>query len=84
MLMNERGMQQARSRPAISAVMVSCHEAEVIEPCPLRVASWVGEIVVMDMPSTDGTCEIAQRYGSQLLDYERLPHVEPVRQIALQ
>jgi len=70
-------------RPTISAVIVSCNEADVIEPCLQSVADWVDEIVVVDMHSADGTREIIARYSARLFDHERLPHADPARNFAL-
>jgi glycosyltransferase involved in cell wall biosynthesis len=71
------------NRPTISAVIVSCNEAELIEGCLESVASWVDEIVIVDMESTDGVVEIATRYGARLFTHRRLPYVEPARNFAL-
>lgn len=68
----------------ISAVIASCDEADVIETCLQSVVQWVDEIVFIDMHSTDGTGEIARRYGARLIEHERVPYVELVRDGALQ
>jgi glycosyltransferase involved in cell wall biosynthesis len=75
--------QDAPLRPMISAVMISCNEAHIIEPCLQSVANWVDEIVVIDMMSTDGTRDIIRRYTDKIYDHERLPFVEPARNFAL-
>jgi glycosyltransferase involved in cell wall biosynthesis len=67
----------------IAAVIISCEDAEVIDPCLASVAGWVDEIVVVDMGSRDGTRDIALRYGARIVDHERLPFVEPVRTFAI-
>ena len=67
----------------ITAVIISCEDAEVIDPCLASVAGWVDEIVVVDMNSGDGTRDIAARYGARVVDHERLPFVEPVRTFAM-
>jgi glycosyltransferase involved in cell wall biosynthesis len=66
-------------RTTISVVIVSCNEADVIEPCLQSVAGWADEIVVVDMYSSDGTRDIVRRYTDRLFDHERLPFVEPAR-----
>jgi glycosyltransferase involved in cell wall biosynthesis len=70
--------------PTISAVVISCNDADVIEACLESVAGWVDEIVVVDMHSMDGTRDIACRYGARIIDHDRLTYVEPVRNFALQ
>lgn len=71
------------SGPRISAVIVSCNEADVIDACLQGVADWVDEIVVVDMQSTDGTREIVRRYTDRVVDHERLDYVEPARNFAI-
>jgi (heptosyl)LPS beta-1,4-glucosyltransferase len=66
----------------ISAVVITCNDAEVLAPCLDSVASWVDEIVVVDMHSTDGTREIASRYTERLYDHARLPYADPARDYA--
>jgi len=70
------------ARPTVSAVIISCNDAEVIEPCLRSVIGWVDEIVVVDMHSTDGTREIALRYTDRLLDHDRLTYADPARDFA--
>ncbi|RLE31010.1 glycosyltransferase family 2 protein, partial [Candidatus Acetothermia bacterium] len=56
----------------VSAVIPAYNEAERIGAviAPLRRTSSVHEIVVVDDGSTDGTAEVAKRYGVKLV---RLP-----------
>jgi glycosyltransferase involved in cell wall biosynthesis len=67
----------------ISAVIITCEDEDVLEPCLASIAGWVDEIVVVDMHSTDGTRSIAARYGARLSDHERLPYAEPARDFAM-
>lgn len=69
-------------RSTISAVIISCNEVDVIEPCLQSVKDWVDEIVVVDMYSTDGTRETVQRYSARLVDHERLSYGDPARDFA--
>src|SRR5690242_130491 len=66
------GETGAAKKATLSAVIVTCDDADVIEPCLRSIAGWVDEIVVVDMHSADGTREIVQRYTNRLLDHERL------------
>jgi len=70
------------ARSTISAVIISCNEADVIESCLESIKGWVDEIVVVDMHSTDGTREIARRYTDRLIDHERLSYADPARNFA--
>jgi|SRR5579875_627794 len=71
------------SPPTISAVIISCEEADVLEPCLHSVAPWVDEIVVVDMDSTDGTLEVAQRFTDRIYRHHRLDYGDPARNYAL-
>jgi hypothetical protein len=77
------GNPNPRAHPAISAVIVSCDESEVIRECLRSVVWWVDEIVVVDMHSTDGTREIIGEFPVKLFDHERLDHAEPARMFAV-
>ena len=67
----------------ISAVIITCDDAEVLEPCLASVASWIDEIVVLDMHSTDATLDIARRYTDRVYAHDRLPYCEPARNAAM-
>ncbi len=54
------------SRATLSAVLIVKNEAHVLEPCLESLAGWVDEIVVLDSGSTDGTPELAARYGAKV------------------
>lgn len=82
-LPRQRVVSRTQDRPTIAAVLISCNDASVIEACLQSVASWVDEIVVVDMYSTDGTREIVKRYTSRLVDHERLSYADPIRNFAL-
>jgi glycosyltransferase involved in cell wall biosynthesis len=69
--------------PTISAVVITCDDAEVLEPCLASLAPWVDEIVVLDMHSTDATRDIAQRYTGNVHMHDRLPYCEPARNAAI-
>ncbi len=69
--------------PRISAVIITCDEAAVIDACLRSVAGWVDEIVVVDMHSTDGTREIVRCYTERVIDHERLDYGDPARGFAL-
>lgn len=55
------------SRPTISAAMIVKNEARFLPGCLESLAGKVDEIVIVDTGSTDGTIEIAESAGVQLL-----------------
>jgi (heptosyl)LPS beta-1,4-glucosyltransferase len=50
----------------LSVVVLTRNEAKNIERC-LKSVQWVDEIVVVDAESTDGTPEIAQKFGARVI-----------------
>ncbi|HXA27465.1 MAG TPA: glycosyltransferase family 2 protein [Candidatus Angelobacter sp.] len=68
---------------SVTAVLITCDDAEVLEPCLASVASWVDEIVVLDMHSSDGSRDIAARHGARVELHPRLDYCEPARNAAI-
>lgn len=68
---------EAIRHPAISAVVVSCNEAEMLERC-LPALAFCDELVVVDLESTDETAATALRHGARLCPHQRVPHVEMI------
>jgi glycosyltransferase involved in cell wall biosynthesis len=61
----------AAPRAPLSAVLITRNAAAVLAPCLERLA-FADEIVVVDSGSSDGTAEIARRYGARLVQKEWL------------
>lgn len=57
---------QVASQATVSAVLIVKNEVHVLEPCLESLVQWVDEIVVLDSGSTDGTLELAARYGAKV------------------
>lgn len=53
-------------RRRLSAFLIVHNEADRLPACLESVAGWVDQLVVLDSGSTDGTVEIARRYGAQV------------------
>jgi glycosyltransferase involved in cell wall biosynthesis len=62
----------------ISVCIVCRNERDRMEPC-LASAQWADEIVVLDLDSSDGSPELARRYGARVISREPVPIVEMVR-----
>lgn len=56
-------------RLPISAVVLTFNEERNLEPCLASLAGWVDRIVVVDSGSTDGTIEIARRFGAEIIEH---------------
>lgn len=66
----------------ISAVINTRNEAEYIVDC-LESLSWVDEIVVVDMESSDATKQLAYRYTKNLFNHKPMEYVEPARNFGI-
>lgn len=53
------------SKPSIAAVVLTKNEAENISGC-LKSLTWCNELIVIDDLSTDGTPEIAKKFGARV------------------
>jgi glycosyltransferase involved in cell wall biosynthesis len=69
------------SRPAISLIVITRDEEELIGQC-LRSAAFCNELIVVDSLSTDRTVEIAQGLGAHVFQHEFTDYVRQ-KQIAL-
>ncbi len=68
--------------PRISAVLNTLDEERRLAYALRSVATWVDEIVVVDMQSTDRTVEIARAFGAKVATHPRTGFVEPARAFA--
>ncbi|HEX2189382.1 MAG TPA: glycosyltransferase family 2 protein, partial [Longimicrobiaceae bacterium] len=62
----------------ISACIVCRDEADRLGPC-LDSVAWADEVVVMDLRSSDGSAELAERHGARVVRRDPVPIVEWVR-----
>lgn len=60
-----------RPKAALSAVLITKNAAARLEGC-LESLRFCDEIVIVDSGSSDGTCEIAKRFGAQLIERDWL------------
>lgn len=66
----------------ISAVLHTYNEEKNIKRC-LNSLSWVDEIILVDMGSTDQTCRMAREYKAKIFQHEYTGFVEPARNFGL-
>jgi glycosyltransferase involved in cell wall biosynthesis len=67
------------SANASISVCLACHdEGDRLAAC-LESVRWADEIIVMDLASTDGSAELARRYGARVVEHEPVPIVEMIR-----
>ncbi len=69
-------------RLELSAVVHTFNEEKNIKAC-LEALSWVDEIIVVDMYSTDKTVELARLYTDQIYFFENTGYADPARNFAL-
>ena len=66
----------------VSAIIHTFNEEANIERC-LRSLSWVGEIILIDMNSTDKTCELAKSYGVKIFKHPNMGFADPARNFGI-
>lgn len=66
------------TRAPISVCIVCRNEADRLEPC-LDSVGWADEILLLDLDSTDGSAELAERHGARVIRRDAAPIVELVR-----
>ena len=62
----------------ISACIVCRNEGDRLDDC-LASLAWAGEILVLDLESTDDSAEVARRRGARVIPHPPVPVVELVR-----
>ena len=64
------------ARVPLAAIVLTFNEEQNLEACLASLASWVGELYVIDSGSQDGTLAIAERYGAQVFQHPFETHAE--------
>lgn len=67
----------------ISVIINTYNEENNIKYALESVKSWVDEIILVDMYSTDKTVEIAKKYKAKIYYYKKLQFADPARNFAL-
>lgn len=71
------------NRGRISAVLVVRNEENNLLRC-LNCLSWVDEIVIVDMESTDGTVTIAKKFTDKIYSHPQVGFADPARNFAIE
>jgi glycosyltransferase involved in cell wall biosynthesis len=70
-------------RPSISVIINTRNEEKNLPYALRSVCSWVDEVIVVDMQSTDETQAIARSFGAKVFTVEPAGFVEPARAFAV-
>lgn len=71
-------------KPLISAVInIIDGEADNLKKCLHSLKNFADEIIVIDMETTDGSIDIAKKYGAKIFSYRFMNYVEPARNFAI-
>ena len=65
--------------PGVTGLVVTRNAGRTLDPSLRSLASWVDELLVVDMASEDDTREIARRHGARILDHEPVGYADPAR-----
>ncbi|MGQ9791581.1 MAG: methyltransferase domain-containing protein [Armatimonadota bacterium] len=74
----------SQDRLPISVIVHTRNEEHNIAECLDRVKNWAGEIIVMDMESTDRTVEIARRYTDRVYNHPLIHDFDEARNASAQ
>lgn len=75
--------EEVVTRPKVSVVINTLNAAGTLDLALSSVATWVDEIVVVDMRSDDATRDIARAHGARVVDHERIGAVDPARDFSV-
>ncbi len=67
----------------ITVITHTRNEEADLAACLESAVGWADEIIVMDMESTDQTCEVARKYTDRILSHPNMTVCEPARNAAL-
>lgn len=67
----------------ITAVVLARNEAAHIVACLLALRPWVGEVILIDMESSDATVELAAPYVDKILSHALIPNFDAARNVAI-
>ncbi len=67
----------------LSVLINTKNEAHNIEQCINSILGYASEVVVIDMQSTDNTCEKARKLGAKVFIVEDCGYVEPARKFGV-
>jgi glycosyltransferase involved in cell wall biosynthesis len=63
----------------VTGLVVTRNAGRTLDSSLRSLASWVDELLVVDMASEDDTREIARRHGARVLDHDPVGYADPAR-----
>lgn len=57
------------TRLPLTAIVLTFNEEQNLDACLASLATWVGELFVLDSGSRDGTLDIAKHYGARIFEH---------------
>ncbi len=75
---------ELQNRLPVSVIVHTRNEEHNIADCLERLKDWAGEIIVMDMESTDRTVEIARRYTDKVFSHPLIRDFDAARNVSAQ
>jgi glycosyltransferase involved in cell wall biosynthesis/2-polyprenyl-3-methyl-5-hydroxy-6-metoxy-1,4-benzoquinol methylase len=79
-----RQLAATEQRLPVSVIVHTRNEEHNIEQCLECLKGWAGEIIVMDMESTDRTVEIARRYTDKIYTHPLIRDFDAARNVSAQ
>jgi (heptosyl)LPS beta-1,4-glucosyltransferase len=70
-------------KPGISAVIVVNNQLDLLKSCLTSIKSWVDEIIIIDLESSEDIKSIATLYKAKYYPHKLVPIVEELRQESL-
>ncbi len=71
-------------KPGISAIVVVHNQLDLLKKCLDSIYSWVDEIILIDLESTEDIKSIVSQYQAKYITHKKVAIVESVRQSSLE
>lgn len=68
----------------VSAVIITCNEANELKRCLKSISEFVGEIVIVDLYSNDGSEKVFEEFGAKVFKHQKVEYADPIRNWAIE